>query len=210
MAKQKYYVVWKGNRPGIYETWEACREQIQGFEGARYKSFSTRETAEKALRGSYEEYAGRDMRMEERSEQDKRMFGDPVARSIAVDAACSGNPGTMEYQGVDTRTGRVLFHEGPFYEATVNLGEFLALVHGLSFLQQKKSSMPVYTDSRTAMKWIRDKSVKTSLKETHRNATLFKWVRRAEKWLEENSFPNKILKWQTHVWGEIPADFGRK
>jgi ribonuclease HI len=39
---------------------------------------------------------------------------------------------------------------------------------------------------------------------------LFEYIERAEKWLETNRYNNPILKWETEVWGEIPADFGRK
>ena len=42
----------------------------------------------------------------------------PIKESIAVDAACSGNPGKMEYRGVYVADGRELFHIGPFEEGT--------------------------------------------------------------------------------------------
>jgi hypothetical protein len=35
-------------------------------------------------------------------------------------------------------------------------------------------------------------------------------IERAEKWLKENRYSNKIVKWETELWGEVPADFGRK
>lgn len=210
MAKKKYYVVWNGRKPGVYESWEECKKQIENFEGAKYKSFMNEELAYKALEGSWHEYIGRDLRIEERTEEDKARYGDPLLISISVDAACSGNPGTMEYRGVDTASGKVLFHEGPFYNSTVNIGEFLAIVHGLSYLKKQNSNKPIYSDSRTAMKWVRDKQVKTTLKPMSNNEKTFKWIRRAEQWLASNSWKNDLLKWETKVWGEIPADFGRK
>ena len=53
MSKQKpkYYVVWQGRKPGIYLTWDECKAQVHGAEGARYKSFPTMEEAEKAFEG---------------------------------------------------------------------------------------------------------------------------------------------------------------
>ena len=131
--------------------------------------------------------------------------------SICVDAACSGNPGTMEYQGVETNTKHRIFHQGPFKDATNNIGEFLALVHGLGYLKKHgHNSVPIFTDSVTAMAWVRDKKAKTKLERTPDNAVLFDLIARAENWLKTNTYKNPFLKWDTEKWGEIPADFGRK
>ena len=48
MAKQKFYVVWEGVTPGVYTSWTDCQLQIKGYEAAKYKSFDTREEAERA------------------------------------------------------------------------------------------------------------------------------------------------------------------
>ena len=134
----------------------------------------------------------------------------PELISLSVDAACSGNPGKMEYRGVWTATGEELFRMGPFEGATNNIGEFLAIVHGLAWLKKQNLAMPIYSDSMTAQAWIRQKKCKSKLEPTAKNAAVFELVARAEKWLFENKFETKILKWQTDLWGEIPADFGRK
>lgn len=210
MAKQKYYVVWEGKQPGIYTDWKECERQILNYDGARYKSFQSKELAEKAYHDDPGKYIGKDMRIHERTEEEKILFGDPIPDSIAVDAASSGNPGKMEYRGVDTMSGVELFKQGPFEEATVNIGEFLAIVHALAYLKERDFTFPVYSDSRTAIKWVKDKRIKTKLEQTSSNKKLFELIRRAEAWLAKNDYPNKILKWETRVWGEIPADFGRK
>jgi len=116
----------------------------------------------------------------------------------------------MEYRGVYTKTGEEIFRQGPFKEGTNNIGEFLALVHGLAFLKQMNSSLPIYTDSKTALAWVKAKKAKTKLEKSGVNATLFELVSRAEVWLQQNEYTTEILKWETSVWGEIPADFGRK
>ncbi|MFC2107476.1 viroplasmin family protein [Bacteroidota bacterium] len=210
MAKQKFYVVWKGLTPGVYTSWDDCKKQIEGYEGAQYKSFKTRELAEKALEGDYHDFRGVDTRILERTDEQKAMYGDPEWISISVDAACSGNPGIMEYRGVETNTNKQLFHQGPFPDATVNVGEFLALVHGLALLQKTNSKLPIYSDSKTAISWVRNKKARTKLEPSSKNKKLFDLIARGENWLRTNTFPNKILKWETKVWGEIPADFGRK
>ena len=131
--------------------------------------------------------------------------------SICVDAACSGNPGMMEYQGVETNTKRQIFYQGPFREGTNNIGEFLALVHGLGYLKKHgHHTVAIFSDSTTAMTWVRNKKAKTTLLKTPKNAILFDLIARAEHWLKTNTYTNPILKWETENWGEIPADFGRK
>ena len=116
----------------------------------------------------------------------------------------------MEYKGVDTKTKKQLFIQGPFEKATNNIGEFLALVHGLGFLKQNNSVLPIYSDSKIAMSWVKKGQCRTNLQITLENKRLFDLVKRAEKWLKENNYTTKILKWETKAWGEIPADFGRK
>ena len=209
--KNKYYVVWEGRKPGVYDSWEKCKEQIFGYTGAKYKGFPTRKSAEDAFRGSYEDYKNKDTRVIAYSDATNELIGKPRKNSIAVDAACSGNPGILEYRGVYTKTNQEIFRMGPFPEGTVNIGEFLALVHGLALLKQKNlKDMPVYSDSTTAISWVKKKKANTKLQENEKNKALFDLLRRGEKWLQENEITNPILKWQTEYWGEIPADFGRK
>ena len=59
-----------------------------------------------------------------------------TANAWAVDAACSGNPGPMEYQAIDLATGAQVFHFGPLH-GTNNIGEFLAIVHALALLDRQ-------------------------------------------------------------------------
>lgn len=211
MAKKaKFYVVWKGKHPGIFESWADCKAQIEGFKGAEYKSFSTFAEAKKAFNGNYLEYKGTSKGKKELSQEELLKIGEPNYNSIAVDAASSGNPGRMEYRGVDTKTKKVLFHQGPFDEGTNNVGEFLALVHGLAFLKQKKSDRIIYSDSRIAIGWVRKGKCGTKLNKTTKNAQLFELIERAELWLKKNRHTTPIVKWETKAWGEIPADFGRK
>jgi len=209
--KKKYYTVWKGHRTGVFETWDDCKSQIANFEGAQYKSFSTFELAKTALKGNYKDYIGNSKKFSSAlSESQLKRIGQPNYNSIAVDAASSGNPGIMEYRGVDTQSKKELFRKGPFQQGTNNVGEFLALVHGLAFLKQNNSDRILYTDSRTAMSWVKKKQCNTKLPRTAANAALFTLVDRAVLWLTTNTYTTIIVKWETKAWGEIPADFGRK
>ena len=210
MSKSKFFVVWEGKEPGIYRSWEECKRQIHGFEGAIYKGFATEVEAREAMVSPCWDYIGKNAKTKKLSSEDISKFGTPNLESLSVDAACSGNPGLMEYRGVYTKTGEEIFRQGPFKDGTNNVGEFLALVHGLAFLQQKNSTLPIYTDSKTALAWVKGKKAKTKLEKNEANATLFDLLLRAETWLQKNTYSTEILKWETAFWGEIPADFGRK
>ncbi len=209
--KQKFYVVWEGRKKGVFETWDECKKHVDMFFGAKYKSFPTKAGAEIAYSDGYKKHWGlkNKIRKQPNSEDIKRV-GLPIEESISVDGACEGNPGVAEYQGVNTKSKAKIFHGGPFQEGTNNIMEFLALVHALSYCKKKDIQLPIYSDSKIAINWIKLKKCKTNLKLTGKNADLFNIIERAEKWLIENSFTNKILKWETRAWGENPADFGRK
>jgi len=202
MSKQKFYVVWKGNNPGVYQSWEKCQNEIKNVNGALFKSFVSIEEAKKAYDQGYEEY--------KQHLDYKNVLDGPELNSISVDAASSGNPGLMEYQGVDTNTKEILFKMGPFNNATNNIGEFLALVHGIAILEKKSHKKIIYSDSITAMRWVTKKHCQTKLKRNEKNEEVFVLVERAITWLKQNNYSVIIKKWDTKNWGEIPADFGRK
>ena len=220
MAKRKvnFYVVWQGRETGVFESWAACEEQVKGV-AAQYKGFATREEAEKALAEGAEKH------IKPRSTANKQEHNAVIVKdlppsemqqhgvilpALAVDAACSGNPGKMEFRGVIADTGTEVFHRGPYIGGTNNIGEFLAIVLGLAYLKKYNLPWVLYSDSKTAIAWIRQKKCKTQLEWNANNQDLFLAVRAAEKWLADNTWTTAIYKWETEKWGEIPADFGRK
>lgn len=208
--KPKFYVVWKGHQPGVYANWDAASRQVSGFPGAQFKSFASRDEADQAYRGAYASYAGKETKSVKRSPADLERMG-VVIDSVVVDAACSGVPGPMEYRGVRLRDGEQLFHQGPYPDGTNNVGEFLAIVHALALLDRLGDGrMPVYSDSRNGIGWVRQKRCGTKLEHTAANEPIFELIARAERWLREHDWSNPVLKWETEEWGEIPADFGRK
>lgn len=210
MAGKKYYVVWKGRKAGIFDNWKECEAQVKGLEGALYKSFPDEDSARQAFEGNWRDFIQKKGAAARRVSMRQTADGIPVWDSWSVDAACSGNPGVMEYRGVETATGRQIFHQGPFPLGTNNIGEFLGIVHALALLKKSNSSMIIYSDSRTAIKWVKDKAVKTKLPRTRKSEALYELLNRAVAWLNANDYPNPVLKWETEQWGEIPADFGRK
>lgn len=208
--KKKYYVVWVGLNPGIYQTWDECLRQTKGFPGAKYKSYTSMALAQNAFEGGVD-YTVRTKSQQSAIHRDQWEAAGVDLDSFCVDAACSGNPGIMEYRGVWTHDGMELFRKGPFNGGTNNIGEFLALVHALAFFNQTtQKQMLIYSDSRTAMAWVRNKKVKTTLKKTQENQIIFAMIERALTWLKNTPYQHSIVKWKTKEWGEIPADFGRK
>lgn len=211
MAYSKTYVVWVGRHPGIYPSWEDCKAEVENFPNARYKAFSSRTEAILAYRESDKEASGVLRSIASHLKEEAYMSNPEVnLDSIAVDAGCSGNPGLLEYRGVYLRTGKEIFHQGPFEHGTNNIGEFLAIVHALALLKKNNSNLTVYSDSMVAQKWVREKKCKTKLEKNDKNSVLHTLIERAEAWLAANSYTNPVIKWQTEKWGEIPADFGRK
>jgi ribonuclease HI len=210
MAKKKYYVVWEGRKTGILESWAECAESIHGFKGAKYKSFKTIELAKKAYSENYEDYKGKTIFETELSDEELKLIGKPNLNTISVDAACNMQNGQMEYQGVETKSKKVIFKQGPHKGATNNIGEFLALVHAVALMKKNGDKRPIYSDSKTAIGWIKHKRCNTYADETEENKEVFDLIKRAENWLENNEIQNDILKWETKAWGEIPADYGRK
>ena len=207
--KKKYYVVWEGNKPGIYDSWTETLVQIKGYPGARFKSFPSLEAAKAAFYSSPDDHLSANAQNARQLRAAPDSHPEIIWESISVDAACSGNPGAMEYQGVHTRTREQIFLK-KFDLGTNNIGEFLAIVHALALFKKQGKDTPIYTDSRIAIGWVGKKECRTKLERTKKTEYLFQLIRRAEKWLQSNSYSNEILKWNTESWGEIPADFGRK
>lgn len=211
MAKKKYYVVWVGRQEGIFETWEECKEQTDGFPAAVYKSFPSRNAAELAFSKESSDYIRRRSIVTSKlSKEELQLIGKPIEDSIAVDGAWNTTSGLVEYQGIYNKTYETLFHVGPIEDGTNNIVEFLAIVHALALCKQWHWDIPIYSDSKIALGWVKDKKVRTNHPESEKNTKLFNMLTRAEKWLLNNEYKNEVLKWETKAWGENPADFGRK
>lgn len=207
MPKQKYYVVWQGRKPGIFTTWAECEKQVKGFAAAQFKAFDSLKEAESAYRSNYEAFKGKPASQGKWREASIK----PILPSICVDAACNGSPGTLEYRGVFIDSQEEIFRYGPFPDGTNNVGEFLAIVHALTWLEKHDQQLPIYSDSENGISWVYTGKCRTKLKHTARNAPLFVMIHSAENWLAENELEDdSVLKWDTELWGENPADFGRK
>lgn len=217
---KRYYVVWKGRQPGVYDDFNDAMEQVDDFPGAMFKSYDSPQAAAEAFRKGTARSESREIgslllnaqrhNLPEGNKPDYMSFPEIDLNGWAVDAACSGNPGKMEYRGVELMSGREIFRVGPFEQSTNNIGEFLAIVHALALMESRGEVHTIYSDSRTGMAWVRDRRVKTKLERNARTERSFQMMARALAWLNTHQYSAKIRKWDTDRWGEVPADFGRK
>ena len=216
----KCYVVWVGREPGIYTDLEDMLEQVDDYPGASFKSYDSPEEAAIAYRQGAAKTESREIgnlllvaqreNLPTSGQPDYMTIPEIDLNGWAVDAACAGNPGKMEYRGVELMTGREIFRVGPIDNSTNNIGEFLAIVHALSLMFQRGERHTIYSDSKTGMAWVRNRKVKTTLERNSSTEKSFKLLERALSWLNSHTVDVKIRKWDTERWGEIPADFGRK
>ncbi len=200
MAK-KWYVVWRGRVPGVYDAWDAARAQVEGYPNAAYKSFTSEAEALAAFAAGDAHTA---------AQQTRAALPPKVRTGYAVDAALSSADGLMFYRCVRIADGVEIFRHGPFPDATNNIGEFLAIVDALRWLTARADRSPVFTDSNNAILWVAHAHCATRLPRTANNDALFARIAEAERWLMETPYCNAVLKWRTDLWGENPADFGRK
>ena len=213
-SKPKFYVVWQGRSPGVYTSWADCQKQVHRFPGARFKSFPTRSAAEAALANrtptSKPRPGARGKKPAGRSIPTRPTDAAIDQTALSVDGACRGNPGPMEYRAVWVGSREEVFKVGPMH-GTNNLGEFLALVDALRFFSERgDTTTAIYTDSLTARAWVRNKKAKTTMARTPKTEEVWKLTDEAIAWLKANPVSSPIKVWNTKVWGEIPADFGRK
>ncbi len=210
--KPKFYVVWRGNKPGVYNSWAECKASVNGFRGARFKSFPTRAEAEEAFENSVQdgvEYY--DHKPEKKATPPTEFYNKPN-HGIVVDGACKANPGPAEYRGVRLNDGVVIFSVPPFM-GTNNVAEFLAIVHAMALLiNEGKNNEVIYSDSLNAINWINAGKCRTKLPHEEPYQKAYSLIERAEAWLAKHpmNIRPKLKKWETHLWGENPADYGRK
>lgn len=210
--RQKFYVVWVGFKPGIYDSWKECSSQTDGYRDARYKSFPTHEAALQAFTDGPDSYWGAAKSPSRHTTPPPNEIPNrPPSHSLCVDGAFNGRTGDMEYRGVWNHNRQVAFASSVIPNGTNNIAEFLAVVEAMQLLQKMGREWPIYTDSVTALSWIRKRQVKSTIfSDPFANQELKDRVIKALDWLTENNPQTPVFKWRTTQWGEIPADYGRK
>lgn len=205
MHPQKYYTVWAGRRTGVFSSWKQCQRQILGFKGARFKSFQTLPEAKAALNRRYQ-----DRRNTERTPIQTLFQTDdtrPMSNSITVSGTCNIATGEVEIQAVHSGSKHPVFWKGPYHDGTEYMAEFVAIVQTLKYLKVRKLSIPIYSESSTAIKRITNRNATTKLPRRASNRELYDLFDRCLAWLNDNAYYNRILMWNTAEWGISPAGF---
>lgn len=172
--KLKFYAVKQGHNPGVYLDWGSCSEQVIGFPGAIYKSFSSRAEAEAFLdiaptgatvsavqaplipglersRVPVTKKAKKTDVLPQVSEVDRTVIRSRGPRlekvEIYTDGGCFRNPGPGGYGVVILADGKRKELSGGFRKTTNNRMELMACIFGLQELGTK-CEVAVWTDSQ--------------------------------------------------------------
>lgn len=143
--KQKYYAVRKGRQAGIYSDWDSCKSQVEGFAGAQYKSFSTREDAAQYLAGQNSAAADAGKKTPRESSPPEPIPAGHVV--IYADGACSGNPGRGGYGTVVLYGDQRRELSAGFRRTTNNRMEILGCIAGLDAIEERSDIM-IFSDSK--------------------------------------------------------------
>jgi ribonuclease HI len=206
-----YYAVWNGRVPGVYDSWTKCQEQVKGFKGATFRKLKSSNYTDALV----EFKASHSVISQQQTS--------PLPNFLTVDGACNGTSkgGMCEYRGVmyqgnafDLNSSNEVFRSKVYPGGTNNIAEFLGLVEGIKYFLSRGEPIKIYTDSVTALAWVRNCKANSSPMGGV-SEELTKLISEAEMYLIEYSekikgVSTQILKWNTKEWGEIPADFGRK
>lgn len=212
MAKNKAYVVWVGGTPGVYNNWNEVKPLVDGYPGARYKGFPSREAAEAAYEGKSSPSKPKAKKSKLKSNSISGIA--PKGMYLTVDAAFSHKTNILEWRGVLVAENeeKEVFRSHAYRGGSANVGEFLAIIDGIEFLKFEGLELPIYSDSFVAQTWVKKKAHKSSAETSD---TLGALLNRANKLLKSGIYEDvkdviEMKDWKTKDWGEIAADFGRK
>ena len=166
----KYYVVWHGREPGIFTDWSGCKAQVDGFAGARYKSFKTKAEAEAAFQGgkngSPSKNSSGSTQTKKRSNGQsvktytaKEVEALSIETKIYTDGGCEPNPG-------NAGSGLALYRNNQIEElwyglynphGTNNTAELNALHQALIMAQKELDlgrSVAIFCDSKYSIQCV--------------------------------------------------------
>src|ERR1035437_4831077 len=87
----------------------------------------------------------------------------PIPVGIAVDASAVPNPGFVEFRAVDIQSGKILFNTQIGFSSN-NVGEYCAIVQAIIYCENIGKRLTIWTDSRCALAWIKNKKTKSKVK----------------------------------------------
>lgn len=193
----KYYVVWRGHSPGIYENWNACKAQVKGFKYSYYRVFPTFKSANEAFGLSLTEF--------KRRQQFKENTFNLRPNSIVVSSKYEEK--NMETVFTAFKVGdppEILFRTAICGKSTHNIVQFLALAASIKYCYENGLKSPIYSDNPVALKWIRDRKINSQVIRSDRNQEVFDLVDEAIYWLNCNSYNNQLIEWDVEKHGYLP------
>jgi ribonuclease HI len=198
MAKQKFYTVWVGRNTGVFDTWEQCKAQIHEFPKAKYKSFGTKNLAEEAFANAAE-YINE-------ANQNETESPEPIAESICVHSyAISQN--IIGYAGYHTSAGDNYFKFENIETNHIHLADFVGLVHALAYCKEKSLALPIYSNSQNAINAIETINInRLQINPNTISQQAQNLINRAIQFLQNNTYINPILAWQTKNWGVMQSN----
>ncbi|WP_429037279.1 viroplasmin family protein [Aeromonas media] len=218
MSKSTHYVVWVGRVPGVYSSWAETELQTKGFSGAKFKGFPSLAAAELAFAGDLGvSIAGKPHIMPVGvGKAASHAGGRPGAPYLSVDAAYSSKTNLVEWRGVlVTQSGqKEVFRSSPYVGGSANVGEYLAIVDGIKWICEHMgdATLPIYSDSFNAQTWVARKAHNSNVPSCD---AIRGMLDEANAFLQAGGYDKvkrriPLRDWVTKLWGEIPADFGRK
>lgn len=220
----KWYSVWKGRTIGVFDNWTDCKKSTERYQGAKYESFKTYDDARASFLEHTTKYKSKILEKSiiDKEERWRTCEKSPQFPFYCTDAACT-NPhcGIVEYRCFyvfsKDSTPKNIYSFGPFQDGSNNIGEYLALVKALMWLEttEPNGTDPVYSDSKIAIIWISDIKNPGSNSHIPKIGEALKgellmcddWVKKSTSY---SQIARRVRHWNTSDWGEIPADYGRK
>lgn len=158
MAKKKIYAVRKGKTTGIFYSWDECSASVNGYPGAEYKSFTTKEEANSYLGNSFA------VQIEEEKKDQKNTALDGTESTLTAYVDGSFDPSIGKYAFgciLLTPEGEIIRESGngqdPESLAIRNVaGEMLGAMYAVQWaVNHGYPSLTIYYDYEGIAKWAK-------------------------------------------------------
>ena len=167
----KYYVVHKGRKPGIYNTWNECKAQVDGFNGPVFKKFENKDDAEIFLKEGFKNLKiPKFIKKENKDKNDEKLIENELNSKekkifIYTDGSCiKFNNGIFKagygifIPSKNIRVSKPLLNQ----KQTNNRAELLSIIESINNLneEEKKNKIVIITDSQYSMYIFKDTGIR--------------------------------------------------
>ena len=163
----KYYVVHKGRKPGIYNSWDECKAQVDGFNGPIFKKFENKDDAEIFLKEGFKNIKiNKPTKKENIDKKNEKLINDELNNDekkifIYTDGSCiKFNNGIFKAgYGIYIPSKKIKISEPLLNQKqTNNRAELLSILESIKYLneEEKKNKIVIITDSQYSMYIFKD------------------------------------------------------